>query len=104
MRLSSFDIILIEEVYLDINTDYFRRFDMEELCQKYKLRKEKLVKGFQEIYGTDICEYYREMCMEYAREEFEKGTTLKDLSFVFDYKSVQKFSMEFKAYLRQSRQ
>jgi AraC-like DNA-binding protein len=103
MRLSSFDIILIEEVYIDISNDYFRKLEIDKLCEKYTLDKEKLIKGFKKIYGTDIRDYYTAICMEYARKQIADGVTLTDLSFVFDYTSVQKFSLDFKQYLRHSR-
>ena len=103
MRLSSFDIILIEEVYIDINNDHFKKLEIDKLCEKYTLSKEKLITGFKKIYGTDIRDYYTTICMEYARKEVANGTSLIDLSFVFDYTSPQQFSNHYKQYLRHSR-
>lgn len=99
MRLSSLDMILIEEVYLDISNDYFRKLEIISLCEKYMLSVNKLTKGFEKLYGISIYDYYFERCMEFANEELRNGATLKDLSFVFEYRSVRQFSHDLKVYL-----
>lgn len=104
MRLSSLDIILIEEAYLDITNDYFKKLEITTLCEKYTLSQHKLTMGFVELYGISIYDYYFERCMEFAKTEFEHGTTLKELCIVFEYRSVQKFSHDFKEYLLRPKQ
>jgi AraC-like DNA-binding protein len=103
MRLSSYDIILIEEACIDINNDYFRKLDIGALCKKYRLSEIKLIKGFVEMYGIDIRVHYREQCMRYAKRAIKAGATFVDLSILFEYSSVYKFTHDYKKYLEETK-
>lgn len=96
MRLTFTEKVIIEEVFHDITNDYFRKIDVTGLCEKYEISETKLTKGFKLLYGTTIYQYYLATCMHYAMNELQKGTTVKDLSVIFEYSSSASFARAFR--------
>jgi AraC-like DNA-binding protein len=96
MRLTFAERIIIEEVFHEIDNDYFRKIEIDNLCEKYEISETKLTKGFKHLYGTTIYHYHLVKCMTYAKAELEKGTTVKDLSITFEYSSAGSFARAFR--------
>jgi AraC-like DNA-binding protein len=96
MRITYAERIIIEEVHLDITNDYFKKFLIGDLCTKHSISETKLTKGFKELFGITIYRYHLEKCMEYARDEFKKGASVRELATLFDYSSIGSFSRAFR--------
>lgn len=88
--------MIIERVHLDITNDYFKKFLIGELCNKHNISETKLTKGFKQLFGITIYHYHLEKCMEYAREEFKKGASVRSLSVILEYSSAGSFSRAFR--------
>lgn len=96
MRLTFAERLIIEEVHLDITTDFFQKFLIEDLCRKHEISETKLTKGFKQLFGVTIYRYHLEKCMEHAKEAFKRGATVGELSAAFEYSSIGSFSRAFR--------
>ena len=96
MRLTYAEKIIIENVHLDITTDYFQNFLIEELCGQHLISETKLTKGFKQLFGITIYRYHLEKCMEHAKVEIQKGASVRELSVLFEYSSIGSFSRAFR--------
>ncbi|GAA3928810.1 helix-turn-helix domain-containing protein [Chitinophaga oryziterrae] len=96
MKLTFSERKIIEKVQLEITTDFKRRFKIEDLCEQYKISETKLTKGFKQLFGITIARYHLELCMQFAKEEFIKGTTVGEIAFTLEYSSIATFSRAFK--------
>ncbi len=70
---------------------------IKELSRKVAINECYLKKGFKEIFGTTIFEFYQQQRMEHAKYLFyNKGLTVTDVSFLLGYSSISHFSTAFK--------
>ena len=72
---------------------------IKELSRKVAINECYLKKGFKEIFGTTIFDFYQQQRMEHARYLLcEKGLNVTDVSFLLGYSSISHFSTAFKRY------
>lgn len=72
---------------------------IKELSRKVAMNECYLKKGFKEIYGTTIFEFYQQKRMEYAHTLLnEKGCNVTEVSAMLGYSSISHFSAAFKKY------
>lgn len=70
---------------------------IKELSRKVAINECYLKKGFKELFGVTIFDFYQEQRMQYARYLlYEKGLSVTDVSFMLGYSSISHFSTAFK--------
>lgn len=70
---------------------------IKELSRKVAINECYLKKGFKEIFGTTIFDFYQQQRMEHAKYLlYEKGLSVTDVSAILGYSSISHFSTAFK--------
>ena len=70
---------------------------IKELSRKVAINECYLKKGFKELFGTTIFDFYQSQRMEHARYLlYEKGLSVTDVSLLLGYSSISHFSTAFK--------
>jgi AraC-like DNA-binding protein len=70
---------------------------IRELSRKVAINECYLKKGFKEMFGMTIFEFYQSQRMEHARYLlYEKGLNVTDVSVLLGYSSISHFSTAFK--------
>jgi AraC-like DNA-binding protein len=70
---------------------------IKELSRKDAMNECYLKKGFKEMFGTTIFDFYQSQRMEHARYLlYEKGLSVTDVSLMLGYSSISHFSTAFK--------
>jgi AraC family transcriptional regulator len=70
---------------------------IKELSRKVAINECYLKKGFKEMFGTTIFEFYQNQRMEHARYLlYEKGLSVTEVSLLLGYSSISHFSTAFK--------
>lgn len=70
---------------------------IKELSRKVAMNECYLKKGFKEMYGTTIFDFYQSQRMEHARYLlYEKGLSVTEVSVLLGYSSISHFSTAFK--------
>lgn len=70
---------------------------IKELSRKVAINVCYLKKGFKEIFGTTIFDFYQQQRMEHAKYLlYEKGLSVTDVSALLGYSSISHFSTAFK--------
>jgi AraC family transcriptional regulator len=70
---------------------------IKELSRKVAMNECYLKKGFKELFGTTIFDFYQGQRMEHARYLlYEKGLSVTEVSLLLGYSSISHFSTAFK--------
>jgi AraC family transcriptional regulator len=70
---------------------------IRELSRKVAINECYLKKGFKELFGTTIFDFYQSQRMEHARYLlYEKGLSVTEVSILLGYSSISHFSTAFK--------
>jgi len=70
---------------------------IKELSRKVAINECYLKKGFKELFGTTVFDFYQSQRMEHARYLlYEKGLSVTDVSMMLGYSSISHFSTAFK--------
>ncbi len=70
---------------------------IKELSRKVAINECYLKKGFKEIFGTTIFDFYQQQRMEHAKYLlYEKSLSVTDVSDLLGYSSISHFSAAFK--------
>ncbi|MFT3703763.1 MAG: AraC family transcriptional regulator [Agriterribacter sp.] len=70
---------------------------IKDLSRKVAINECYLKKGFKEIFGTTIFDFYQSQRMEHAKYLlYEKGLSVTDVSLMLGYSSISHFSTAFK--------
>lgn len=70
---------------------------IKELSRKAAINECYLKKGFKEMYGTTIFDFFQSQRMEHAKYLlYEKGLTVTEVSAMLGYSSISHFSTAFK--------
>ncbi|HEX8462862.1 MAG TPA: AraC family transcriptional regulator, partial [Segetibacter sp.] len=70
---------------------------IKELSRKVAINECYLKKGFKEIFGTTIFDFYQQQRMEHAKYLlYEKSLSVTDVSALLGYSSISHFSTAFK--------
>lgn len=70
---------------------------IKELSRKVAINECYLKKGFKEVFGTTIFDYYQQQRMEHAKYLlYDKGLNVTDVSALLGYSSISHFSAAFK--------
>ena len=70
---------------------------IKDLSRKVAMNECYLKKGFKELFGTTIFDFYQSQRMEHAKYLlYEKGLTVTDVSSILGYSSISHFSTAFK--------
>jgi AraC family transcriptional regulator len=70
---------------------------IKELSRKVAINECYLKKGFKEMYGTTIFDFFQSQRMEHAKYLlYEKGLSVTDVSSLLGYSSISHFSTAFK--------
>jgi AraC-like DNA-binding protein len=70
---------------------------IKELSRKIAMNECYLKKGFKEMFGTTIFDFYQSQRMEHAKFLlYEKGLTVTEVSVLLGYSSISHFSTAFK--------
>ena len=70
---------------------------IRELSRKVAMNECYLKKGFKEMFGTTIFDFYQSQRMEHARYLlYEKGLSVTEVSLMLGYSSISHFSTAFK--------
>ena len=70
---------------------------IKELSRKVAMNECYLKKGFKEMFGTTIFDFYQTQRMEHAKYLlYEKGMTVTEVSVMLGYSSISHFSTAFK--------
>lgn len=72
---------------------------IKELSKKVAINECYLKKGFKEMFGTTIFEYYQQHRMQHAKYLLcNKGLTVTEVSYLLGYSSISHFSTAFKRF------
>jgi AraC-type DNA-binding domain-containing proteins len=70
---------------------------IKELSRKVAINECYLKKGFKEMFGTTIFDFYQSQRMEHAKYLlYEKGLSVTEVSLMLGYSSISHFSTAFK--------
>ncbi len=70
---------------------------IKELSRKVAINECYLKKGFKELFGTTVFDFYQSQRMEHARYLlYEKGLSVTEVSLLLGYSSISHFSTAFK--------
>ena len=70
---------------------------IKELSRKVAINECYLKKGFKEMFGATIFDFYQSQRMEHARYLlYEKGLSVTEVSIMLGYSSISHFSTAFK--------
>ena len=70
---------------------------IKELSRKVAINECYLKKGFKEMFGTTIFDFYQSQRMEHAKYLlYEKGLSVTEVSILLGYSSISHFSTAFK--------
>lgn len=70
---------------------------IRELSRKVAINECYLKKGFKELFGTTVFDFYQSQRMEHARYLlYEKGLSVTEVSVMLGYSSISHFSTAFK--------
>lgn len=70
---------------------------IKELSRKVAMNECYLKKGFKEVFGTTIFDFYQQQRMEHAKYLlYEKNLSVTDVSALLGYSSISHFSAAFK--------
>ena len=70
---------------------------IRQLSRRVAMNECYLKKGFKELFGTTIFEFYQNQRMEHAKYLlYEKGLTVTEVSSMLGYSSISHFSTAFK--------
>lgn len=70
---------------------------IKDLSRKVAINECYLKKGFKEIFGTTIFDFYQNQRMEHAKYLlYEKGLSVTEVSLMLGYSSISHFSTAFK--------
>lgn len=70
---------------------------IKELSRKVAINECYLKKGFKELFGSTIFEFYQSQRMEHAKYLlYDKGLSVTDVSMMLGYSSISHFSTAFK--------
>jgi AraC family transcriptional regulator len=70
---------------------------IKELSRKVAINECYLKKGFKELFGTTIFDFYQSQRMEHAKYLlYEKGLSVTEVSMMLGYSSISHFSTAFK--------
>lgn len=70
---------------------------IKELSRKVAINECYLKKGFKELFGTTVFDFYQSQRMEHAKYLlYEKGMTVTEVSMMLGYSSISHFSTAFK--------
>lgn len=70
---------------------------IKQLSRKVAMNECYLKKGFKEMFGTTIFEFYQDQRMEHAKYLlYEKGLSVTEVSMLLGYSSISHFSTAFK--------
>lgn len=70
---------------------------IKELSRKVAMNECYLKKGFKEMFGTTIFDFYQSQRMEHAKYLlYEKGLSVTEVSLLLGYSSISHFSTAFK--------
>jgi AraC family transcriptional regulator len=70
---------------------------IKELSRKVAINECYLKKGFKELFGSTIFDFYQSQRMEHARYLlYEKGLSVTEVSLMLGYSSISHFSTAFK--------
>lgn len=70
---------------------------IKELSRKVAMNECYLKKGFKEMFGTTIFDFYQSQRMEHAKYLlYEKGLSVTEVSLMLGYSSISHFSTAFK--------
>ena len=70
---------------------------IKELSRKVAMNECYLKKGFKEMYGTTIFDFYQNQRMEHAKYLlYEKSMSVTDVAMILGYSSISHFSTAFK--------
>lgn len=70
---------------------------IKELSRKVAINECYLKKGFKELFGTTIFDFYQGQRMEHAKYLlYEKGLSVTEVSYLLGYSSISHFSTAFK--------
>lgn len=70
---------------------------IKELSRKVAINECYLKKGFKEMFGTTIFDFYQSQRMEHAKYLlYEKGLSVTEISVMLGYSSISHFSTAFK--------
>src|SRR5690606_2270478 len=70
---------------------------IKELSRKVAMNECYLKKGFKEMFGSTIFDFYQSQRMEHAKYLlYEKGVTVTEVSVMLGYSSISHFSTAFK--------
>ncbi|MFV0607422.1 MAG: helix-turn-helix domain-containing protein [Niabella sp.] len=75
----------------------FDPITIKELSRKVAMNECYLKKGFKEMYGTTIFDFYQNQRMEHAKYLlYEKGISVTEVAMMLSYSSISHFSTAFK--------
>ncbi len=70
---------------------------IKELSRKVAINECYLKKGFKELFGTTVFDFYQSQRMEHAKYLlYEKGLSVTEVSMLLGYSSISHFSTAFK--------
>ena len=90
---------MIEDIKIDLSTDFEHKITLDSLSKKYHLDKFKLLRSFKKVIGTTPNEYLLSMRIENAKKMIHQGNPLLDAALDSGFYDQSHFHNYFKKYV-----
>ena len=87
---------MIEDIKIDLSTDFEHKITLDSLSKKYHLDKFKLLRSFKKVIGTTPNEYLLSMRIEHAKKMIHQGNSLLDAALDSGFYDQSHFHNYFK--------
>lgn len=95
MTLTNTQTRLLFDVRLFLDSDPLRRIPISEITQHFDLSRDKLMRGFKELFGITVYDYQIQIAMHHAKILLQKGENIKNVSAELGYSTRGSFTRAF---------
>lgn len=95
MTLTNAQTRLLFDVRLFLDADPLRRIPINEITQRFNLSKDKLMRGFKELFSVTVYDYQIQVAMHHAKILLQKGENIKNVSAELGYSTRGSFTRAF---------
>ena len=90
------DMLILNKIREYLNFSYLEKQSLSGISQQFKINEFKLKKGFKALFGTTVFNYINDLKMKKAKDLFDEGLNVSEVSIILGYTYPQHFSAAFK--------
>jgi len=96
MSLKHFEILLIREVYFQIQRSITHPVALKVLIAETNISAPTFIKYYKQLYGQTPAQHRIALTMKYADKQLVQGESVKNIAKELGYSTVQNFSRVYK--------